>query len=300
MWNRTSQLPKWMWTKGNVKAHKMNNIAKCCPTTLRLLNNHNNFYFHLGSKGQMLQHLESQFSWISFLKMWFSMANTEDWDIQKRRKAKVCLFASQTYLKCSLIAYVDFSQYNFKASEGSFVRTCMCVCMPSHSSHIQLFVTPWTVACLAPMSIGILQARIVEWVSMPSSWGPSWPRDLTYFSIPLLHRQNLPGILNSNAYCPTVVGTLNFFLESSLLIYVTQSLSNVKVSRLMFSWQLFSKISCFPRGISGWMWKEEKMAASEQYYRYFHRKTSLVAFQSYAGIPAESHWPMGPDQQLGS
>ena len=121
--------------------------------------------------------------------------------------------------------------------------------MLSHFSHVQLFVTLWTVARQGPLSTGILQARIVGWVSMPSSWGPSWPRNLTHISVSLLHRQNLPGILNSNAYCPTVVGTLNFLLKSSLLIYVTQSLSNVKISRLMFSWQLFSRYLVSPNAL---------------------------------------------------
>ena len=36
-------------------------------------------------------------------------------------------------------------------------------------SHVQLFATPWTVAHQAPLSMGILQARILEWVVMPSS-----------------------------------------------------------------------------------------------------------------------------------
>ena len=31
--------------------------------------------------------------------------------------------------------------------------------------------TPWTVAHQAPLSLGILQARILEWVTMPSSRG---------------------------------------------------------------------------------------------------------------------------------
>ena len=34
-------------------------------------------------------------------------------------------------------------------------------------------LTPWTVACQAPRSMGILQARILEWVAMPSSRGSS-------------------------------------------------------------------------------------------------------------------------------
>ena len=36
-----------------------------------------------------------------------------------------------------------------------------------------VFVTPWTVARQAPLSMGILQARTLEWVTMPSSRGSS-------------------------------------------------------------------------------------------------------------------------------
>ena len=39
-------------------------------------------------------------------------------------------------------------------------------------SHIQLFVTPWTVAYQVPLSMGFFQARVLEWVPFPS------PRDL--------------------------------------------------------------------------------------------------------------------------
>ena len=35
-------------------------------------------------------------------------------------------------------------------------------------SHVQLFATPWTVAHQDPLSMGILQARILEWIAMPS------------------------------------------------------------------------------------------------------------------------------------
>ena len=37
--------------------------------------------------------------------------------------------------------------------------------------------TPWTVASQVPLTMGILQARIPEWVAMPSSRGSSQPRD---------------------------------------------------------------------------------------------------------------------------
>ena len=61
------------------------------------------------------------------------------------------------------------------------------LCCAWSLSHVQLFVTPWTVACQAPLcqaplSMGILQARIQEWVAIPSSKGSSQPRDQTHVS----------------------------------------------------------------------------------------------------------------------
>ena len=41
--------------------------------------------------------------------------------------------------------------------------------MLSRLSHIGLFATLWTVAHQAPLSMGILQARILEWVAISSS-----------------------------------------------------------------------------------------------------------------------------------
>ena len=42
--------------------------------------------------------------------------------------------------------------------------------------------TPWMVAQQAPLSMRILQARILEWVAMPFSRGSSPPRDQTRVS----------------------------------------------------------------------------------------------------------------------
>ena len=44
-------------------------------------------------------------------------------------------------------------------------------------SHVQIFVTLWTVARQAPLSMGILQARTLEWVAVPSSRGSSQGRE---------------------------------------------------------------------------------------------------------------------------
>ena len=52
----------------------------------------------------------------------------------------------------------------------------------SRFSHVQLFATPWTIAHQTLLSTEILQARILEWVAMPSSRGSSQPRGRTCVS----------------------------------------------------------------------------------------------------------------------
>ena len=52
----------------------------------------------------------------------------------------------------------------------------------NHFSRVRYFVTPWTAARQVPLSMGILQARTVAWVAMPSSQGSSQPRDQTQVS----------------------------------------------------------------------------------------------------------------------
>ena len=43
-----------------------------------------------------------------------------------------------------------------------------CVCVWALSlSHIWLFVTPWTLACQPPLSMGILLGRMLEWLPCP-------------------------------------------------------------------------------------------------------------------------------------
>ena len=43
------------------------------------------------------------------------------------------------------------------------------LCCALSLSHGRLLATPWTVAHQKPLSMGILQARILEWVAMFSS-----------------------------------------------------------------------------------------------------------------------------------
>ena len=49
-------------------------------------------------------------------------------------------------------------------------------------SRVRLFVIPWTVAYQASLSMGFLQARILEWVTISFSRGSSRPRNRTWVS----------------------------------------------------------------------------------------------------------------------
>ena len=49
-------------------------------------------------------------------------------------------------------------------------------------SRVPLFATPWAVAHQAPLSVGILQARILDWVVILPSWISSQLRDQTQVS----------------------------------------------------------------------------------------------------------------------
>ena len=60
-------------------------------------------------------------------------------------------------------------------------KTLKCV-MLSLVSRVQLFVTQWTVTRQAPLSMGILQAWILEWVATSYSKGSSLLRDQTHIS----------------------------------------------------------------------------------------------------------------------
>ena len=60
------------------------------------------------------------------------------------------------------------------------IETSAALCFVAQSC--LTLCNPMTVAHKSPLSMGILQARILEWVVMPSSRGSSQPRDRTQVS----------------------------------------------------------------------------------------------------------------------
>ena len=57
-----------------------------------------------------------------------------------------------------------------------YVHNGMLCCVYLLKSYLTL-CNPWTIAHQTPLSMGILKARIPEWIAMPSSRRSSQPRD---------------------------------------------------------------------------------------------------------------------------
>ena len=89
--------------------------------------------------------------------------------------SKYCYFQFSPSYKQMLVENLEIADYCFQ-------RVCVFSRLQSCSRHVQLFATLWTVVRQAPLSMGILQARILEGVAMPSSRGSFQPRDWTQVS----------------------------------------------------------------------------------------------------------------------
>ena len=82
-----------------------------------------------------------------------------------------------TQFLCLVLGNPDKCLHSLQNQNGGVVLWVL-----SGFSNVQFFVAPWTVACQSPLSMGILQARILEWVATHSSRGSSQPRDRTHIS----------------------------------------------------------------------------------------------------------------------
>ena len=68
-------------------------------------------------------------------------------------------------------------------SSVNYTNLSVCARVRAKSlSRVRLFATPGTAARQAPLSMGILQARVLEWAAMPSSRGCCRPRDQAHVS----------------------------------------------------------------------------------------------------------------------
>ena len=68
---------------------------------------------------------------------------------------------------CVIYYYIPIANPGLAYHLSLVTQWCLTLCEPMG----------WTVACQAPLSMGILQARILECLAIPSSRGSFQPRD---------------------------------------------------------------------------------------------------------------------------
>ena len=121
---------------------------------------------------------------------------TQLWEVASARTEVVCEAFCFSHLKSFTKSSFGFPIFRFKISVFSKQKLpFLCVdperlklhwtwsaCMLRCFSRVQLFATLWTVAPPGSSVRGILQARIPEWVAVPSSRGSSQPRNRTHVS----------------------------------------------------------------------------------------------------------------------
>ena len=112
-----------------------------------------------------------------------------EWDLPSSGSisSRCCPKSPQKLKQHKLINLKKCYSPDLKAVLRNLVCVCVCVCVGgggwlSPFSPVRLFVTPWTVAHQAPLSMGILQARVLEWGAMPSSRASSQPGGWTLIS----------------------------------------------------------------------------------------------------------------------
>ena len=77
----------------------------------------------------------------------------------------------------------EILKLHFSVLSQVCVCVCVCVCARAHVvSHIQLFMTPWTVAHQAPLSMGLSGQEYCSGLPFPSLGDLPNPRNQTCFS----------------------------------------------------------------------------------------------------------------------
>ena len=108
------------------------------------------------------------------------MALKSIYDFKKKRSTFISLTVLCVQLTlCAQIGFKDFIGSPILDYKYLDVL-CAALCLVTQSC--PTLCNPWTVARQAPLSMGILQERILDWVAMPSSRRSSQLRDRTQVS----------------------------------------------------------------------------------------------------------------------
>ena len=122
--------------------------------------------------------LKSKNSWQKFVLQNFSALYKEELPQGLIQWLLTLLQASPPSL---VIQVLSFQQMRRSKGKNTACRDVCTVCAQSHS-RVQLFVTPWTVACQAPLSMGFFKQEYWSGLPFPPPWDTPNPGiEPTYF-----------------------------------------------------------------------------------------------------------------------
>ena len=110
-----------------------------------------------------------------------SLVHCSPWDAKSRMRQRLSS-NNNSFCACNSVFNQSYLfKMNWVQNQLQYQLFFLCV-LHAKSSCVQLFAVIWSIDLQAPLPMGILQARILEWVAMPSSRGSSQPRDWTQVS----------------------------------------------------------------------------------------------------------------------
>ena len=137
---------------------------------------------------------------------------------------KVCHFFLLYH--CKFTVLINYQEYILEKErvklflfENEIICTSECVCVCLVIQQCLILCDPMDCSLQGPLSLGVLQARILEWVAMPSSRGSSQLRDRTQVSCTYtgkrIFKKKLPEIIEFTRFLDrwsTYNGILYFYI----------------------------------------------------------------------------------------
>ena len=123
--------------------------------------------------------------------------------------------------------------------------------------------TPWTVACQVPLSMGIIQSRILEWVVISFSRGSSQPRNWTQVSC-IAGRFFTDWAMKEAKVaplCPTLYNPRDYIVHGILQARILEWVA-IPFSRGSFQPRDCTQVSCIAGGfLTSWATREAQSPA---------------------------------------